>query len=144
MLRETVPVHDEPISTVMTSAIVSIDRDQPLSEAYNALRGASYHHIPVLDAGQPVGMLSSTDILRLVYDIDGSNDKMLTSMLDHQFTIDDAMTTDLATLPETATVRDAAASLADGSRHSVLVVGVDDSLAGIVTTTDLVRYLRDL
>ncbi len=137
-------MRDEPISTVMTSAIVSIDRDQPLSEAYTALRGASYHHIPVLDGGRPVGMLSSTDILRLVYDIDGSNDKMLTSMLDHQFTIDDAMSSDLTSLPETATVRDAAAALSDGARHSVLVIGVDDSLVGIVTTTDLVRYLRDL
>ncbi len=137
-------MRDQPISTVMTSAIVSIDLDQPLSEAYIALRGASYHHIPVLDGGQPVGMLSSTDILRLVYDIDGSSDKMLTSMLDHQFTIDDAMSSDLTTLPETATVRDAAAALSDGSRHSVLVIGVDGSLAGIVTTTDLVRYLRDL
>ena len=137
-------MQDEPISTVMTSAIVSIDRDQPLSEAYNALRGAAYHHIPVLDAGEPVGMLSSTDILRLVYDIDGSDDRMLRTMLDHQFTIDDAMSSDLSTLPESATVRDAASALADGRRHSVLVIGVDGSLAGIVTTTDLVRYLRDL
>jgi CBS domain-containing membrane protein len=137
-------VTDAPITTVMTSAIVSIDRDQPLSEAYQALRGASYHHIPVLDAGRPVGMLSSTDILRLVYDVDGASDKMLTSMLDHQFTIDDAMTSELSTLPETATVHDAAATLADSRRHSVLVLDDDGSIAGIVTTTDLVRYLRDL
>ena len=128
----------------MTAAIVSIDRDQPLSDAYHALQGASYHHIPVLENGRPVGMLSSTDILRLVYDVEGSSDKMLTSMLDHQFTIEDAMSDDLVTLLESATVHDAAALLADGKRHSVLVLGVDDALLGIVTTTDLVRYLRDL
>lgn len=137
-------VRSEPVSSVMTTAIVSIDRDQPLSEAYHALRGASYHHIPVLENDRPVGMLSSTDILRLVYDIGGSSDKMLTSMLDHQFTIDDAMSDDLVTLPESATVHDAAGLLADGKLHSVLVVGDDGAIAGIVTTTDLVRYLRDL
>jgi len=141
---ETFRVRTEPISTVMTTAIVSIDRDQPLSDAYHALRGAAYHHIPVLENDRPVGMLSSTDILRLVYDVDGSSDKMLTSMLDHQFTIDDAMSDDLVTLTESATVHDAAGLLADGTRHSVLVLGGDGTLVGIVTTTDLVRYLRDL
>ncbi len=134
----------EPLSAVMTTAIVSIDRDQPLSEAYYALQGAQYHHIPVLENDRPVGMLSSTDILRLVYDVDGSDDTMLTSMLDHQFTIDDAMSADLVTLIDSATVHDAAELLADGKRHSVLVLDVDGALVGIVTTTDLVRYLRDL
>ena len=134
----------QPISTVMTTAVVSIDLDQPLSDAYHALQGASYHHIPVLDGDRPVGMISSTDVLKLVYDVEGSSDKMLTSMLDHQFTIEDAMTPDLVTLTEAATVHDAAELLADGKRHSVLVVADDGSLVGIVTTTDLVRYLRDL
>lgn len=132
------------ISTVMTTDVVSIEVDQPLSDAYHALKGAPYHHIPVLDGDRPVGMLSSTDVLKLVYDVEGSSDKMLTSMLDHQFTIEDAMTSELVTLPETATVHDAAELLADGNRHSVLVVGEDGTLVGIVTTTDLVRYLRDL
>lgn len=128
----------------MTTAVVSIDRDQPLSEAYHALQGAPYHHIPVLENDRPVGMLSSTDILRLVYDVEGSSDRMLTSMLDHQFTIDDAMTPDLVSLPDTATVHDAADLLAHGDRHSVVVLDAEGSLVGIVTTTDLVRYLRDL
>ncbi len=128
----------------MTTAVVSIDRDQPLSEAYEALRGAPYHHIPVLENERPVGMLSTSDILRLVYDVEGSDDKMLRSMLDHQFSIDDAMTAELVTLPETATVHDAAEVLAEGRMHSVVVVSTDGTVAGIVTTTDLIRYLRDL
>jgi CBS domain-containing protein len=128
----------------MTTAIVSIDLDQPLSEAYHALRGAPFEHIPVLDVDRPVGMLSSTDILRLVYDVEGVNDKMLTTMLDHQFTIEDAMSSDLVTLPATATVHDAAEILANGRVHSILVLDDAGKLLGIVTTTDLVRYLRDL
>ena len=128
----------------MTTDVVSIDRDQPLSEAYHALRGAPYHHIPVIENDRPVGMLSSTDILRLVYDVEGTNDKMLTTMLDHQFTIDDAMTPELVSLPDTATVHDASEVLAQGRLHSVVIVDDDGALVGIVTTTDLIRYLRDL
>lgn len=128
----------------MTTDPVSVDRDQPLSEVYHVLKRARFHHVPVLDGDVPVGMISSTDILKLVYDVGGSSDRMLTTMLDHQFNIDDAMSTELRTLPESATVHDAAVALAEGDVHSVLVVDVDGGLVGIVTSTDLVRYLRDL
>ncbi len=132
------------IRTVMTTDVVSIDRDQPLSDVYHALQGASFHHMPVLDGDRPVGMISGTDVLKLVYDVDGVSDRMLTNMLDHQFNIDDAMSADLVTLPDTATVHDAAEVLAGGTLHSVVVVDESGAMAGIVTTTDLVRFLRDL
>jgi CBS domain-containing protein len=127
----------------MTSQPTYVQRSQPISEVYDLLDGAPFHHVPVLDGDKPVGMVSASDILRLVYDIDGSDDRMLRTMLDHQFNIDDAMTEELRTLPATASVYDAASMLSDGSLHSVIVVDDDGKLAGIVTSTDLVRYLRD-
>ncbi|MFA9564477.1 MAG: HPP family protein [Acidimicrobiales bacterium] len=133
----------DPIQSVMTSHPTYVQRSQPISQVYDLLDGAPYHHVPVLDGDRPVGMVSASDILRLVYDIDGSDDRMLRTMLDHQFNIDDAMTEELRTLPTTASVYDAATTLSDGSLHSVLVVDDDGKLAGIVTSTDLVRYLRD-
>lgn len=134
----------EPIATVMTANLVSIDCGQPMSEVYFVLKDAPFQHVPVLDNEKPVGIISSTDVLKLVYDIDGTSEQMLTTMLDHQFNLEDAMSTDLVTLPESATVHDAAEVLAEGKLHSVLVVDVAGGLVGIVTSTDLVRYLRDL
>jgi len=134
----------ESIATVMTANLVSIDCGQPMSEVYFVLKDAPFQHVPVLDHEKPVGIISSTDVLKLVYDIDGTSEQMLTTMLDHQFNLEDAMSTDLVTLPESATVHDAAEVLAEGKLHSVLVVDVAGGLVGIVTSTDLVRYLRDL
>ncbi len=133
-----------PITKVMTTEIVSVDVGQPLSEVYHALNRAAFDHVPVLDGELPVGVISSTDVLRLVYDVNGADDRMLTTMLDHQFNLEDIMSTELVTLPDSATVQDAAEELAKGGLHSVLVLDVIGALAGIVTTTDLVRYLRDL
>lgn len=133
----------EPIKSVMTSHPTYVQRSQPISQVYDLLDGAPFHHVPVLDGERPVGMVSASDILRLVYDIDGSDDRMLRTMLDHQFTIDDAMTEELRTVSSNASVFDAATMLSDGSLHSVLVVDDDGKLVGIVTSTDLVRYLRD-
>lgn len=133
----------EPIKSVMTSHPTYVQRSQPISQVYDLLDGAPFHHVPVLDGERPVGMVSASDILRLVYDIDGSDDRMLRTMLDHQFTIDDAMTEELRTVSSSASVFDAATMLSDGSLHSVLVVDDGGKLVGIVTSTDLVRYLRD-
>ena len=133
----------DPITSIMTSEPTTIDRSEPISQAYKLLRDAPFHHLLVVDGDEPVGIVATTDILRLVYDVDASDDKALRSYLDHQFTIDDAMTIELKTLPLTADIRDAAALLSDGSFHSVVVLDDEGGIAGIVTTTDLARYVRD-
>ena len=132
----------EAITAIMTSDPTTIERSQPISEAYRLLRDAPFHHLVVVEGDDPVGMVATSDILRLVYDVDGTDDHALATFIDHQFTIDDAMTADLRTLSLDATIRDAAAELSDGSFHSLLVMD-DGRLAGIVTTTDLARHVRD-
>ncbi|MDH3753453.1 MAG: CBS domain-containing protein [Acidimicrobiia bacterium] len=131
------------ITAIMTTDPTTIERTQPISEAYQLLRDAPFHHLVVTEGDEPVGVLATSDILRLVYDVDGSDDRALRTYIDHQFAIDDAMTTDMRTLTPSATVKDAATILSDGSFHSVVVLAGDGKLAGIVTTTDLARYLRD-
>lgn len=131
----------ESISAVMTSDPITVERTQPLSEVYGLLKQASFHHLPVIEGDDLVGVVAASDILRLVYDVDGSDERELKSFLDYQFTIDDAMSVDLRTLLTSATIQDAAAVLSDGSLHSVLVVDDAGALAGIVTSTDLIRHL---
>ena len=128
----------------MTPEPRAIERSDPISEAWAILDRAPFHHLVVVEGDEPVGMLSTADILRLVYDVDGiADERRLRTYLDHQFTIDDAMTAELRTLTSSATVRDAAVAMAGGDVHSVVVVD-DGRLTGIVTTTDLVRFVRDL
>lgn len=131
------------ISEVMTTEVMTIDRSQALSEVYDLFQNRSIHHLPVMEGQKPVGMVSVSDVLRLVYDIEGSSDRMMRSMLDHQFNVDDAMSDELDTLTVDATVRDAAERLSAGDYHSVVIVDALGDLAGIVTSTDLIRYLRD-
>lgn len=137
--------HSEPITKVLTSRVTTVQRSEPLSSVYRLLADAPFHHVPVVDNDQVVGMISSIDVLRLAYDVDGSDAKSMSAMLDYQYSIDDAMTPEVKTLDTSATVADAAEMLSSGNFHSVVVLDDQDrSLAGIVTTTDLIRYLRDL
>ena len=132
------------ITKIMSANVITVDRDQPLSEVWDILSLNHIHHVPVVDGAKPVGVISSTDILRLAYDFDGTHDRMLRAMLDYQFSIEDAMSAELVTATVDATVHDAADLLANGDRHSVLVVDAIGDLVGIVTSTDLIRFLRDL
>ena len=94
----------DPITTIMTEDPTTIERSEPISEAYRLLQRAPFHHLVVVEGDQVVGVLATTDILRLVYDIDGSDDRALRTYIDHQFSIDDAMTVELRTLTLDATI----------------------------------------
>ncbi len=134
---------NESINTVLTSDVVSVHTGQKLSDVNRLFKQQAIHHLPVLDGNKPVGIISTNDIFKLIFNVEGTDERMADAMLDHQFSIRDVMQSDVATLTTKATVKDAALVLQDSSLHSVLVVDGKGDLAGIVTTTDLIRYLLD-
>ena len=136
--------HRPKIIDVMTSDPETVHLSQPLSEVYALIQKHDFHHVPVLDGPKPVGLISATDILKLVYDVEGLDERMLGTVLDHQFSLQDAMTTDLATVRRNDDIRAVIDAMASGAIHSVLVVDDDGHLEGIVTSTDLIRQLGEL
>ena len=88
-------------------------------------------------------MLSATDLTKVEIAGWGTDRRSLDAVLDHQFTIEDLMTKEVETLPASAKVREAAELLAQGRFHSVPVVDEGRKLVGLVTSTDLLRYLVD-
>jgi CBS domain-containing protein len=136
--------HRPKITDVMTADPETVHVGQPLSEVYTLLRSRNFHHVPVVDGRKPVGIISATDISKLVYDVEGNDDRMLRTFLDHQFSIDDAMSVDLVTSHRDRPLRNVVDQMADGEIHSVLVLDDNGLLDGIITSTDLIRQLRDL
>lgn len=132
------------ISEVMTADPETVHTAQPLSDVYDLFQDRAYHHLPVVDGRTPVGIISAADILKLVYDIEHNDERMLRTYLDHQFSIEDAMTTDLVTVTVDAKVREVVDAMSAGTIHSVLVVDGDGELEGIVTSTDLINLLGEL
>lgn len=130
---------NDPIARVMSAAPLTVQKGQPLSAVRKLMADNDFHHVPVLDGEKAVGMVSTSDLLKLSFD--GVDSRSLDAMLDHQYRLDQVMTTELAKVPKSGHVRDAAEALADGGLHSVLVVDEGDRLAGIVTSTDVIRYL---
>jgi CBS domain-containing protein len=134
---------NESINFILTRDVISVHVGQKLSEVNQIFRQNPIHHLPVLDGKKPVGIISTLDIFKLIFNVEGTDQRMAEAMLDHQFSLRDVMQRRIQTLSTKATVKDAAGILRDGALHSVLVVDDNGDLAGIVTTTDLICYLLD-
>lgn len=133
--------HNEPVSHIMSAETVTAHIAQKPSEVYRLLTENPIHHVPVVNGKKLVGMISSSDMMKLSLDAYGTPDAANAEYLDSQFSIEKIMSTDLNTIKADDAIRSAAEKLSEGGHHSLAVVDNDGDLVGIVTTTDLVKYL---
>jgi CBS domain-containing protein len=129
------------VKEIMTADVLSVHDSENLSAVARIFRENPIHHVPVLKGKKPVGIISTQDIFKLIFDFDSTDTRMLDTLLDHTYNIKDVMTDKLVVFEEESTLKDAAKILSDSSLHSIMVVNAKGDLTGIVTTTDLMRFL---
>lgn len=100
--------------------------------------------MPVVSGKKLIGLISASDILGISVEGIPSDERSMDAYLDHQFSIEGLMSKELRTLPPKSTIAEAAEILSDGSIHAVPIVNGDGELVGLVTSTDLIRFLREL
>ena len=116
---------------VMTPQPITIGREQTLSVAHAMMRQHHCHHLPVLEHGELVGIISQRDLyfLESLAGVDIEVDK-----------IDDAMSQDTYAVSPDARLGEVCARMAD-ERIGCAVVIERGRVAGIFTTTDALRIL---
>lgn len=135
--------HHDPISKIMSRNVITAHHGDPISKVRSLVREHGVHHIPVVNGDQLVGIITWTDILRVSFgDAFGADERAVDATLDHTLSLEQVMKKDPVSLPETSTVREAAEILAQSDFHSLPVVN-GGKLVGIVTSTDLIKYLLD-
>ncbi|MCA9034390.1 MAG: CBS domain-containing protein [Planctomycetaceae bacterium] len=132
---------NDPISHVMTKDVTTLDLSDPLSKARKLFEEKQIHHLPVVSGTELVGILSWSDFLRVSFGEFGNQDaRGLDTVLDHTYKLADVMQKSPVSIASSSTVRDAAQLLSTSSFHSLPVVD-GTQLVGLVTSTDLIRYL---
>jgi acetoin utilization protein AcuB len=119
------------IEKVMTAQPYTIGRDQTLTTAHRMMRSHQIRHLPVLEHGELVGVLTQPD-LYFIEDLAGVDA--------NQAHVDDAMSTDCYVVAPQATVREVAANMAERKLGSAVVVEAG-RVIGIFTATDALRIL---
>jgi CBS domain-containing protein len=131
---------DEPVSRIMTEAVVAIEASRPVSEVLDCFLQYSIHHLPVVRNGKLAGMLGSADVMKLEFFVPKSATDR-SRFLDERLTIDQLIGQPAVSLKGTTSLNDAAERLIEAGVHAAPVVDDADHVIGIVTTTDIIRSL---
>lgn len=127
-------MHDIAIDKVMTSEPATVSPQSSAAEARRLLDSNVIHHLPVVEGDRLVGIVSSSDLLKL-YLLD---DKLA---IFTRATVDQIMETNVTVLGKNSTLREAVEKLSMGNFHALPVVDRKRRLLGIVTSTDLMNEL---
>ncbi len=133
---------NEKISKIMTRDLVTAHLQQPLSEVRATMAERGFHHMLVVNGKKLIGLISSTDLLRVSYQY-GQDVRQTDAILVDTVDISSLMSRDLVTLSDSNTVRDAVEIFSEGQLHSLPVVDGDHNLVGLITTTDVLRYMKE-
>jgi len=132
-----------PVSSIMTKEVVKLNLSDDLTKAEKLFKKHHIHHIPVVKGNKIVGMLSYTDLLRISFADAVDDDEMdIDVTVYNMFSVEQVMARNLVKVSPETTIREVAEILSTREFHALPVVE-DELLVGIVTTTDLIKYLID-
>ena len=127
-------MRDIPIVQVMTPDPATISPQSSVAEARRLLNSNVINHLPVVEGGRLVGIVSSSDFLKL-HLLDGK----LPIVSDA--TVNQIMETNVIVVNKNATLGDAAEKLSVGGFHALPVIDRKRHLVGMVTSSDLIGVL---
>jgi CBS domain-containing protein len=127
----------------MSQNVIKLNIADDLTRAELLFKQNKIRHIPVVDGNTILGMLSYTDLLRISF-VDAVDDdsEIVDTTVYNMFTVEQVMAKKLVTISPETTIKEAAEILSRNEFHA-LPVCVGHLLVGIITTTDLIKYLID-
>jgi acetoin utilization protein AcuB len=129
------PVHQFPtIRQYMTAGPHTVSRSQPLTVARRMMREHDVRHLPVLDGGTVVGLISERDLL-LVETLPGVNPT--------DVRVEEAMVAEMFTATPDTPIADVIETMIARKLGSAVIVE-DEHVVGVFTTIDALRALHAL
>ncbi|MEQ9302218.1 MAG: CBS domain-containing protein [Cyclobacteriaceae bacterium] len=135
---------DQPIATVMTHEVVTIElSEHNLESAERLFKKHKIKHLPVIDKGRLIGLLSLTDLQRLSFVNNFGEDEIDadTAIFD-MLSLEQVMVSKPVIVSPKQSIREVAEILTKEAFHA-LPVADNGHLVGIVTTTDLIKLLLE-
>ncbi len=126
--------HHRTVQEFMSVAPVVVASDRTLAEAHRLMRERSIRHLPVVDQGRLVGVVSQRDLFLL---------ETLKGVDPGTELVREAMAPDPYAVPPDAPLERVAAEMADRKYGSAVVVD-RGSVIGLFTTVDALRALASV
>ena len=131
----------DPISTVMSTDLITVGPEDPLKKVADIFSRRRIHHLPVVEEGKLVGMVSKSDFLFFKR---GFNDEKREEKWDlfrlKSHRVKDIMTRGLAKMEPEDRINVALEVFKENLFHAIPIV-TDGQLVGIVSTLDIINRL---
>jgi acetoin utilization protein AcuB len=118
----------------MTASPFTIARDQSLAAAHKMMRDHQVRHLPVLEGGHIVGLVSQRDLALI---------ESLPDVNATEVEVEDAMVEDVFTVAPDAPIAEVIESMIERKLGSAMVCE-HDHVVGVFTTIDALRVLHEL
>jgi CBS domain-containing protein len=132
----------EPVKDIMTTNVFTVQENEKLARVIELFRKHKIRHLPVMSGTKISGMISRTDINRLTFGALFENQEGADEAILEILSITQVMTSKPKVVSINDSVKDVAEIFAKEEFHALPVVEGED-LKGIVTTTDVIKYLLD-
>lgn len=133
----------EPVSKIMSKELITLSLSDDLYEAEKLFKKHHIRHIPIVEEGHIIGMLSYSDLKRISFlDSYDENENKIDNAIYEMLGIKQIMIKNPVKINATLTIKSVAEILSKNEFHALPVVE-NDMLVGIVTTTDLLKYLLE-
>jgi acetoin utilization protein AcuB len=119
------------VERFMTANPIAIASDRTLADAHRIMRDRKIRHLPVVDAGRLVGLVSQRDLylLQTLKGVDPDAER-----------VEEAMTAEPFTVAPDAPLEDVATAMAEHKYGSAVVLD-GGQVVGVFTTVDALRAL---
>ncbi len=131
------------VREIMMGSPVTLKPDDTLDLANDVISLGRIRHIPVVDDGRLVGLLSERDLVGAaaskIFGLKQKNKSVLLKSV----LIKDVMKKRIVTVKPETPIKETAKLMAEKKIGCVPVVS-DGTLVGLVTTTDILRYVEEI
>lgn len=127
----------------MVSQVLTVAPEASMTDVVALFKSNSVHHIPVVDQGRVLGMISASDYHRLEHHFTRFKSQKAEEMnaaIFGSLLANEVMTTPVATIRATDTVQFAADIFKENLFHALPVVDNNKRIVGIITPYDLMIY----
>lgn len=129
------------VEEIMTKQVHTVDVSDQMMHVRKMMANKHIRHAPVLKKGNLVGILSLTDVQRMTFSSTfGEDEAEVDEVISDMFNAEMIMHKDPETVEYNSTIREAAQKFSERSFHALPVVQ-DGVLVGIITTTDILKYI---
>jgi CBS domain-containing protein len=123
----------------MTKDIIAAGPTNRFSQLFQFFSERNINHMPIVENGKLIGIISNKDIVRLLYKYVILQKRTDIAALDEELKIIDLMTKDVVTATEDTTIVDVKDMFGKQPFNCLPVVNAEGHLVGIVTPKDLMK-----